>query len=491
MRTRLTADYVLGFDGRSHVLHRNAGVVFEGAHIVHVGRRFEGTIDRVIDFGKALIGPGFIDLDALGDIDSTVLTFDAGDERALGRIWTEEYLRGGAVEAYAAEENLLKYRHAFASLIRHGITTAMPITSMTYRAWAESYQEMAGAAEIAAGLGLRTYLGPCVMSGLTYQKVDGSLARHFDSEKAGSGLAEARRFIGDFDGAHGGLVRTALLPDRIETCTPELLDGLARIQRETGVPMRIHCCQSVYEVETVLDLHSTTSLGLLERHGLLSDKALLPHGIYTSGHPKISRKGDEDIRRLVASGATVVHCPVVFARDGEALDSVARYQQLGINLALGTDTHPPDLIDNMRQGLSIGRILEGRRDAASAADFYNAATLGGAKALGRDDLGRLASGAQADITVFDLSGFHLGPVVDPIKTMLLAGSGRDFVASYIAGRQVMTNGKVMAVDEAELAKAADRLMAKLMASHTARAPGRPSPEALFPQTFPLAEEGGA
>ncbi len=486
MRTRLAADYVLGFDGRGHVLHRQAGVVFEGDRIVHAGRRFEGTVDRTIDFGGALIGPGFIDLDALGDIDSTVLTFDAGDERALGRIWTEDYLRSGPAEAYTAEENLLKYRHAFAGLVRNGITTAMPITSMTYRAWAESAEEMAGVADIAAELGLRCYLGPCVMSGLTYQKRDGTLARHFDPAKAKSGLADARRFIADFDGAHGGLVRAALLPDRIETCTPALLDGLARIQHETGVPLRIHCCQSVYEVETVLGLHGTTSLGFLERHGLLSDKALLPHGIYMSGHRQVPISGDEDIQRLIASGATVVHCPVVFARDGEALNSFAGYQDHGINLALGTDTHPPDLIDNMRQGLSIGRIVEGRRDAASAADFYNAATLGGARALGREDLGRLAPGAQADITVFDLSGFHLGPVVDPIKTMLLASSGRDFVASFIAGRQVMAEGKVIGADEAALAKAADQLMAKLMASHSARAPGRPPPEALFPPSFPWA-----
>ncbi len=106
MRTRLTADYVLGFDGRGHVLHGNAGVVFEGDRIIHAGRRFDGRVDRTIDFGKALIGPGFIDLDALGDINSTVHTFDAGDERALGRIWTEAYLRSGPAEAYTPEENL-------------------------------------------------------------------------------------------------------------------------------------------------------------------------------------------------------------------------------------------------------------------------------------------------------------------------------------------------------------------------------------------------
>ncbi|MFO1171902.1 MAG: chlorohydrolase family protein [Hyphomicrobiaceae bacterium] len=486
MRTRLTADFVLGFDGRGHVLFRNGEVVIEGTRIVHAGGAFAGEADRTFSFGRALIGPGFIDLDALGDIDSTVLTFEAGDERAQGRVWTEAYLRAGPTDAFTRAENIGKFRHAFAGLIRNGITTAMPITSMTYRAWAESPDEMAGVAAIAAELGLRCYLGPCVMSGLTYQQADGSLARHTDPERAARGLAGARRFIADHDGAAGGLVRGALLPDRIETCTDDLLDGLAAIQRETGVPLRIHCCQSVYEVETVLAERGVTSLGLLERHGLLGPKAVLPHGIYLSGHPLVSRQGDEDIARLAASGATVVHCPVVFARDGEALVSFGRYQMLGINLALGTDTHPPDLVDTMRQGVSIARIVEGRRDAARAAEFYNAATLGGARALGRDDLGRLSPGAQADLTVFDLSAFHLGPIVDPVKTMLLAGTGRDFVASFIAGRMVMAEGKVLGVDERALGEEADRLMAKLMAHHVARAPGSPTLPELFPPVLPVA-----
>ena len=137
-RTRLKGSHVIGFDGTSHVIWRNGEVVFEGESIVFVGRNFPGRIDEDIDCGEAVIGPGFIDLDALGDLDSTVLAFDNGPEWKLGRIWTEGYLRQGPREAYSFEEELFKYRYAFAQLIRNGITTAMPITSMTYRAWAKA-----------------------------------------------------------------------------------------------------------------------------------------------------------------------------------------------------------------------------------------------------------------------------------------------------------------------------------------------------------------
>ncbi len=475
-RTRLKAAHVIGHDGSGHVLWRNGEVVFEGSRILFVGRGFEGQIDEEHDFGEALIGPGFIDLDALGDLDSTVLAFDNGPDWKLGRVWTERYLREGPREAYSPEEELFKYRYAFAQLIRNGITTALPITSMTYRAWAESYEEFAGVAAVAGDLGMRAYLGPCYMSGVTLTDEEGNLSQHWDEAKGLAGLKDAERFIRDFDGARQGLVRAMLAPDRIETCTHALLDRTAELARDTGVPVRLHCCQSRYEVELVKRLRGISPYRWLHRLGLLRAGAVLPHGIYLE---------PGDLELLAESGAAIVHCPVVFARDGEALNSFARYRALGITIGLGTDTAPPDLIDNMRQGLNICRVLEGHA-ASSAAEFYNAATLGGARALGRDDIGRLSPGAQADITVFDLSGFHLGPILDPVKTMLLSGSGRDFTHSWIAGRAVMRNRDIPGFDLEAMRRKAEAQFARLEASHPPRAPGTPDVRAMFRPSFPPA-----
>jgi hypothetical protein len=120
------------------------------------------------------------------------------------------------------------------------------------------------------------------------------------------------------------------------------------------------------------------------------------------------------------------------------------------------------------------------------ADMYNAATLGGARALRRDDLGRLAAGAQADIVVFDLNGAHLGPFFDPLKNLLLAGRGSDCRASYIRGRCVMEDFAVRGVDATALQAEADRQFGKLMASHRDRAFGNPPLDPLFHPVFPWA-----
>lgn len=483
MRTLLTAEWLCAYDTRGHVYLRRGEIVFEGNRIIYTGSAFPGSVDRRIDYGHAFIGPGFVDLDALGDIDSEVITFDRGPGHLLGRVWTEAALRQGPPETFSFEEELFKYRYAFTRLLRNGITTAVPITSMLYRAWAESYDEMACVAALAGDMGIRVWLGPCYMSGLTYQDDDGVLRQHWDGARGLAGLRDAERFIANFDGAHGGLVSAALLPDRIETQLPEVLTRTAAIQRETAVPVRIHCCQSVYEFETIVSLRGTTPLAWLEQLGLLGEKAILPHGIYLSGHPKVSIPGGGDLARLVASGATVTHCPVVFGRDGELLSSFDRMRRQGVRFGMGTDTQPPDMIENIR----LGRILNAIADegpTATAGDFYNAATLGGAAVLGRSDIGRLAPGALADIAVFSLEDLQLGPIDDPISALAIAGSGRDCRSVWVNGRERVAEYSVIGVNSDWLRSRASVLYEKLVRTHAARAPNSGSARNPFSSMFP-------
>jgi cytosine/adenosine deaminase-related metal-dependent hydrolase len=348
---------------------------------------------------------------------------------------------------------------------------------MLYRGWAESEEEFTAVAQLAGRMGLRAYLGPCYMSGLSYRRADGTIAQHYDEAKGMAGLNGALRFASRHDGSFAGRIRAFLAPDRIETQSETVLRTTAEAVRGRGLPMRLHCCQSPYEFDLVRQRTGKTPYGWLQSLGLLTPHALLPHGIYTSGA--------EDLTRLADSGASVVHCPVVFARSGEALHSFSSMASRGITMAMGTDTFPPDMIDNLRQGLNICHIMDGGTRQATAAGFYNAATLGGARALDRGDLGRLAPGAKADITVFDLSGFHIGQVTDPIHSMVLAGTGRDFRAAYIDGKPVMEDFRVIGADHEALAARAQRQFAKAIESH-ARQAGRPGEAGrLLSPSFPV------
>jgi cytosine/adenosine deaminase-related metal-dependent hydrolase len=481
-RTALTAAWVVGHAEGKHCLYRNGTVVVEGEKVLHVGDCFDGDVAETIDFGEALIGPGFIDLDALADLDTTVLGYDNHPPELKGRVWPESYMQAGPREMYAPEELAFQKRYAFTRLIRNGITTALPISSLFYRAWGETAEEFDFAAEAAADLGLRVYLGPAYRSGNLIVNAQRQIGFHYDEARGLAGLATAEEFIARHEGTHHGLVRTMLAPDRIETCTPELLRRSGAAARAHDVPIRLHCCQSRLEYDLVLQQHDKSPLELLRDTQFFAPSTILPHGLFLSGLNGVTHDApDHEI--LTSSGAALAHCPLVMARGGKVMHSFPRFRDLGVTIGMGTDTHPADMIQNMALGVMTARIAEGDPSCVSAADFYDAATLGGAKALNRPDLGRLSPGCAADLNVIRLDSPDIGQRIDPIQTLLLNGSGRDVSDVMIAGRFVMRDGTIPGVDEAGYHRQAQAQFDRIIAQYPERTLFHPSVEEIFPASY--------
>ncbi|RVM19724.1 amidohydrolase family protein [Sinorhizobium meliloti] len=472
--TLLTARWVAGHRDGRHVLYENGEVVFENDRILFVGHGYDGPTARRFDFGMALIGPGFIDLDALSDIDTGVLGLDHQPGWKKGRVWPRDYVEEGPVEMLTPEELAFQKRYAFAHLIRNGITTALPIASLFYRAWNETPEEFASAAESAAELGLRVYLGPAFRAGHSVIEADGTLTVEVDAARGRAGLDAAIAFCAAHDNTHGGLVRAMLAPDRVEYWTADLLKRTAGVARDLGVPVRLHCCQSTFEVETIRGRFGTGSAEWLHNIGFLSERALLPHGTHTDR---------EGLRIIADSGATVVHCPLVMARHGAALNHFGDLRRAGLRLGMGTDTWPPDMILNMQIGLMLGRVMGGELDSPSSADLYDVATLGGADALGRPDLGRLQAGAAADIVVIDLAAHHLGHVRDPIAGLVASANGSDVRTVFIAGRRVMSEGTIPGFDFAEAHARAGAQFERLVAQYPRRTWRHPAVQSIFPPSY--------
>jgi 8-oxoguanine deaminase len=369
-------------------------------------------------------------------------------------------------------------------LILNGITTAMPIAAEMSRAWAETYEEFAATVEIAAELGLRMYLGPSYRAGVNVTRADGTPDVLWNEALGEEGLRQAVRFVQDFDGAHGGLIRGALLPARIETNTRDILRRTKAYSEELDCPLRLHAAQGVQEVRFLRAWYDRRPLELLGELGVLGPRTLIPH-VTTLGAQDSDSDPHADLALLRDCGSSVIHCPFISARHGGALDSFDCYREFGINIALGTDTFPPDMIRVMDYGSNIGKIVAHDQTAASAADLFRAATLGGAAALGRDDLGRLAPGAKADITIVDLSALHTGPVDDPIRTLLYNTNGASVRSVIVDGRTIMEDRQIPGVDVEDLRTRAQRYFDAYKASYTARDYHRRQPDDLFPPSFPV------
>jgi 5-methylthioadenosine/S-adenosylhomocysteine deaminase len=152
-------------------------------------------------------------------------------------------------------------------------------------------------------------------------------------------------------------------------------------------------------------------------------------------------------------------------------------------MTLGTDTSPQSMIEAMRYTAVVGKIVDRQTEVATAADVFNAATLGGAKALDRDDLGRIAPGAKADLLLWRGDSIFMTPLRDPIRNIVYSASAEDLDTVIIDGEVRMRGREIPGIDVAalthDLQAAGERMWANVKRGDWA---GRTVDE-LAPQTF--------
>ena len=158
-------------------------------------------------------------------------------------------------------------------------------------------------------------------------------------------------------------------------------------------------------------------------------------------------------------------------------------------MAIGTDTFPMDLIEEMRWTALACKWKDRNANHGTAREVFNAVTVNSAKALGRDDIGRLAPGAKADIVIVDFTRLHIGPVDDPIKSLVHTANGDDIETVIVDGRTVVEGGKLPGVDEKKLVAEATEAHLWQKERFVATNPlGKPA-GVLFPGTYPRTVRG--
>lgn len=484
MKTRISAKYVIGYAAGDHQILPNACIVYEGEQIIYVGRDYPGSVDEDIDAGNAILSPGFIDLNALGDIDHALFDTWQGDDLRNGLTWSTDYLHNHG-PVFTPAEAEFRREFAAAQLARNGITTLMAISAETYLQWCEDYDDMAYLAQAVDRLGLRAYLGPSYRAAAPY--FDGQNTQlHWDEPAGQGGLAAAVRFAKDFHGAAQGRIRAMLAPARIETQTEELLVASRRWADTLACPLRLHAAQGLGEVALIKQATGRRPLPYLRDIGFLGEQTFIPHCWTVPGHSLMDpEETGDDLQILVDNGTNVIFCPLPSARLVGVMESFDRYRQRGIRVCLGTDSAPPSMLKVMETANVLMKRVDVSRTAASFADLYRAATLEPAAALGRTDIGRLDVGAQADYFVLDLGRAHTGPTFDPIRTMVMNADSRDITRVCVAGRPVIEAGQIVTVDTSDYAQKAQEFLDKYAAAFSRQDYlCRPTVD-LLPASFPL------
>jgi 5-methylthioadenosine/S-adenosylhomocysteine deaminase len=195
--------------------------------------------------------------------------------------------------------------------------------------------------------------------------------------------------------------------------------------------------------------HGKTPIRWARDIGILGPRSILGHAIFTDEHSWTQWHTKDDVNILAESGASVAHCPSPFARYGHMLEDFGRYRRAGINIGFGTDVAPHNLIEEMRLAAILARVAARDINATSTAALFHAATVGGATALGRDDIGRLAPGARADLVLVDLSNPFMLPARDPLRSLVYTAADRAVQGVFVDGEKVVEAGRVLTLDHAE------------------------------------------
>lgn len=441
-------DYVLTWhdDGKPGLL-RDHWVHVKGSRIEAVTKDRPATGAETIEVEESLVLPGFINLHS--HVVNGAMFRGVPDDARFEAPWMSRLIYQVlmpmseiALKALAPEEVRSLVTLGMLDVLKGGTTTLV-----------DNFPTHMGVFfEVAEELGIRAYGAPSTSSaGLTDIGPDGLPKFELD-ENDTSGVDEMAAFVKRYE-REGARVRAMLGPHAPDTCAPKLLRAVRDAANELGCLATIHLAQTPEEVTLIARRYGKNPVEYLRDAGLLGPDLIVAHAIEVS---------EDDIRILKATDTVVANCTVSFAREG-TVAPFWRTASRGVRTGIGTDSHGMNMVSELRTAGWFSKLYEKRGYVANAYDLVRGATLTGASALRRPDLGRLAPGAAADLLVFDLAKPHLQPVWDPIKNLIWKGSSADIAALVVDGRVLMRDGKCPHLDERKIMRDASAAAAKVWA----------------------------
>jgi len=418
----LTADYVLPISSEPI---SGGAVAIDGDKIAGVFSRDEIIAKfpdaDVEDMGHAAILPGFVNCHS--HLELTALRGALDDVEHDFRAWL---LKATALRAELSDEDIIE---SAIDGVREGAAAGVTCFGDIGRFG------HAGVAALKEG-GLR---------GVVFQETefspDNSTADD-DFRKLGEKFEKLKEEETD-------LVKVGLSPHSPYTVGSRLFELIAQYSIINRVPLSIHAAESSDEDDLLqrgeglfaefasragLEWNSPhcTPIEYLERLGVLSTQPLLAHCVTVS---------DSDIRKIKSNGAKIAHCPKSNAKFGHGYAPFEKFLDAGISVGLGSDSVASnnlcDLIEESRFASLAARNHPDCQRFVTARNVLEAATLGGAKALGLNaSIGTLETGKQADIAVISLRHEAQRPIHDIHATLVFSSSGRDVASTYVAGVKI-------------------------------------------------------
>ncbi len=448
------ADWVVAWEDGRHVYHRDVDLAFDdgaasdAAGIVHLGSDYQGPADRELDGSDRLLLPGLVNVHSHPSSEP----MNKGYREEFGNpllYWSPLYDRAGLLrpddEGRRAATEL-----ALAEMLTSGVTSVCDLAA-PWPGWLD----------VLAGSGMRAWAVPGFASARWVPRtakggaggaepvgpVNANDVGYDWDEAAGHRALEAAIAVAERADAHpSGRLAGMLSPAQVDTCSEELIRAAIEAADEHGWRIQIHAAQSLFEFHEMTRRHGCTPIQWLDRIDALRPTTTVAHGIFLDRHSWTRWPTDLDRDLLADTGTGLAHCPVVFSRHGQAAENIGGYLRSGITVGIGTDSFPHNLLEELRTAATLGWLTTGDVRSITTGELFAAATVGGASLVGRDDLGRLAVGAAADVVSVDLTHRAMVPVRDPLRSLIYTAADRAVTDVFVAGRPVVVDGRVTTID---------------------------------------------
>lgn len=240
------------------------------------------------------------------------------------------------------------------------------------------------------------------------------------------------------------LVSTCFAPHAPYTVNDAAFERIRMLSDQLDVPVHCHVHETAHEVEESQKVNGMRQIARLDRLGLVNDRLIAVH---------MTQLTDHEIALCAERGVSVAHCPESNLKLASGFCPIAKLQQAGVNLALGTDgcasNNDLDMFSEMRTAALLAKGVSGDASALDAASALRMATLGGARALGLGDrIGSIEAGKRADLICVDLDPLETQPLYHVISQLVYATGRQQVTDVWVDGVAKLEAGSLVDIDVA-------------------------------------------
>lgn len=248
------------------------------------------------------------------------------------------------------------------------------------------------------------------------------------------------------------LITPTLAPHAPYTVSDESFLRVLDLSKSLSLKINVHLHETQAEIEQSMTQYQKRPIKRLHDLGFLSSQVIAIHSVQLDA---------EDLEILNETRPNIVHCPESNMKLASGVCPVIDLQNLGLNVALGTDSvasnNDLNMLNEMRTATFLAKVMRQDPVCLNVNETLAMASINGAKALGIDQVvGTLKAGKAADFIAINLDEIETLPVFDPAVQIIYSSSRHQITDVWVAGKQLLKNRELLTIDE-EALKAKARL----------------------------------